>query len=209
MDIFAINLKKRPERRLHIVNEFSYRREFNLQVVDAIEHEVGSFGLWQTIQLILSTRRSSEYTIICEDDHLFTKDYSIELLNETIGFALKKDVDILLGGISWFDIGLQVKDNLFWVNNFTGLQFSIIFNSLYEKILNTKFSVGENADFVISRLTEKKNVIYPFVSIQKEFGYSDVTSFNNENGRVTNIFNNAFSRFEILLTVNKYYNIKF
>ena len=45
----CINLESRTERKNHIEIEFSDRHEFNLRIVQAIKHEVGAIGLWQSL----------------------------------------------------------------------------------------------------------------------------------------------------------------
>ncbi|PTS97819.1 hypothetical protein DBR11_16345, partial [Pedobacter sp. HMWF019] len=61
-------------------------------------------------------------------------------------------------------------------------------------------------DYKISYLAEKKFVIYPFISTQKEFGYSDVTTQNNIVGRVTKIFDDVIEKFSQLDQVSSFYN---
>ena len=47
-------------------------------------------------------------------------------------------------------------------------------------MLNYSFKGIDTADEVISQLANNKMVIYPFISEQKDFGYSDVTLSNME-----------------------------
>jgi hypothetical protein len=60
-------------------------------------------------------------------------------------------------------------------------------------------------DISLSTITENKFVIYPYISTQKEFGYSDVTSANTQDGYVDSIFEASMSRFEKMNKVRKYY----
>lgn len=47
-------------------------------------------------------------------------------------------------------------------------------------MLDYSFQDTDTADGVISKLATNKMVIYPFISEQKDFGYSDVTQSNME-----------------------------
>ncbi len=61
------------------------------------------------------------------------------------------------------------------------------------------------ADHKIGTLTDKKFIIYPFLSVQRDFGYSDVTILNNEKERVGNLFQNVSERLCLLKKVRNYY----
>lgn len=204
---YVINLEHRTDRKTSIINEFANREEFNITIVSAISHPIGAIGLWQTMCHIITKAKEGKvpFVLICEDDHHFTDNYSPENLNVAIQYAQKHLTDVLLGGISWFDIVLQVSPNLFWVNTFNATQFMIVFDSCYDQILYTRFDDGENADFKISSLTDNILVMYPFISIQKEFGYSDVTLKNEERGWITNLFETKNGQLTQLVDVRKFY----
>lgn len=53
----------------------------------------------------------------------------------------------------------------------------------------TGFNGSEALDHKLSNLTTNIFVLYPFISVQKEFGYSDVTFLNSNSGRVTQLLN--------------------
>lgn len=208
LQVFCINLSERTDRRTHIEYEFSYQKKFDIHVVAALPHKVGAISLWQTIQHIVQNKinKDEDYFILCEDDHQFTKDYSCEYLKSAIKDAKKLDADILSGGVSWFQTGVQISKNLFWIDRFSGLQFTVIFRKFYQKILDVKdFGEHDDADYKISDLTDKKFVIHPFISIQKEFGYSDVTLKNRELGRVENLFKKSSRRLYILKKIMHVY----
>lgn len=205
---YVINLTNRTDRKEHTINEFKKHQEFDLQIVTAIEHERGAMGLWQTIQKIITEaeKLDNEFIIICQDDHSFTKKYSSNYLFRAIDESQQKDTDVLLGGVSWFADALQVSTNLFWVDRFTGLQFMVVFKKFYKKILETDFNSVVAGDFKISELTDHKLIMYPFISVQKEFGYSDVTQKNNLQGRVTELFNRSTEKLLQLDKVDAFYN---
>lgn len=187
---YIINLKSRADRRKNVLEEFNNKPEFNVTIVEAIKHKVGSIGLWETIRHILKNLvpEKEEYILICEDDHEFTGHYSKEMLFESIASAQAYEADILSGGVSWVTNIIQVGQNMFWVERFSGLQFTIMFRKFFEKCLEAEFNAFDEADYKISELSCYKFFIAPFISIQKDFGYSDVTPENNIEGRVSESF---------------------
>jgi hypothetical protein len=205
--VHAVNLAHRTDRKAHIQQQFADREEFELYVVPAIEHSRGAYGLWQTIRQIVQSEveKKSEYFILCEDDHTFTEAYTLELLTDCIRQAQQLDADILSGGVSWFNSGMQVRDQLYWIDKFNGLQFTVFFKKFYESFFRADFGEHPVVDINISGITDNKFMIYPYISTQKEFGYSDVTSMNAKEGYVDSIFNASISRFEKMSKVRKYY----
>lgn len=204
---YAINLAKRTQRREHIINQFKGKTEFSLILFPAIEHEKGAFGLWKSIQQIVRNEadKESDYFLLCEDDHIFTEDYTPELLQQCIIQAQSLNADLLSGGVSWFDNAMQITEHLFWLHIFNGMQFTIVFKKFYQPILDAQFDEMVVADISLSGITDNKFVIYPYISTQKEFGYSDVTSKNGKKGYVEDIFNKSIKRLEILNKVKKHY----
>jgi GR25 family glycosyltransferase involved in LPS biosynthesis len=204
---YIINLKNRKDRKLHVLKEFKDKKEFSVDIVDACEHEIGAIGLWNSIQKIIKNLpdEKEEFILICEDDHQFTENYSIDLLFHCIVEAKNKEAYLLSGGVSWFDNCLQVSENIFWMEKFTGTQFIIIFNQLYKLILETDFGINNTADYKIASLTNKLFVIHPFISVQKEFGYSDVTLKNNLEERVEALFAKSNEGIQILKDVALHY----
>lgn len=206
---YAINLLKRPDRKESLIREFMGKDEFQLTVVPAVEHEIGSFGLWQTICNITRYAHDASlgYVLICEDDHQFTENYHADLLHHAISQAKQLDTDILCGGVSWFNTTLQIDKHLFWVDKFNATQFIVIFKRFFNKIMKADFSPGDDADFKISSLSDSILIMNPYISIQKEFGYSDVTSNNAKVGYVTDIFENSKQKLEQLASVANFYGI--
>jgi len=204
---YIINLEKRIERRSHIISQFETEKAYKINLVKAIENKNGALGLWQTIVNIIQNLapKQEEYILICEDDHEFTKDYSMTKLLNAIKEAQEKEADVLLGGVSWFLDALPLSENLFWVDRFTGTQFMIVFSKFYQTIINANFNIGDTADRKICSLTVNKFVIYPFLSTQKEFGYSDATQFNNKEGYVTEIFEKSGIILSHLVKANHFY----
>lgn len=207
ISVNAVNLKQRTDRRDHILKQFSDKPEFLFNIVPAIIHEKGAYGLWQTIRQIVNkeNEKNSDFFILCEDDHMFTEDYSFDLLQNCIEQATSLNADMLSGGYSWFDNAVQISKNLFWADLFNGMQFTVIFNKFYHTILNADFGEEVITDFSLSGITNNKFVIYPYISRQKEFGYSDVTLNNAKRGQVDRIFENSIQRLNTLNKVRNFY----
>lgn len=207
INVFAVNLAYRTDRKEHIVNQFMDKPEFSLTVVPAIEHTNGAYGLWQTVRKIVrnEAEKRSEYFIFCEDDHTFTNLYSADFLHQSISHADTLGADMLSGGYSWFENVIQVSEQLFWADNFNGMQFTVVFHKFYQAILDADFGESVVTDISLSSISNNKFVMYPFISIQHEFGYSDVTSKNNEVGYVNGLFKYALQRLDILNKVRSFY----
>lgn len=188
---FIINLKERSDRREHMAAQFLRKTEFDYTFVDAIRYDYGNKGLWYTIKKILSENEvfDYEYILLCEDDHEFTEHYSEQLLRSSINNALLLKADILLGGIGGFNGNTKfVHPNMVALDGFACTQFTIIFKSLFNKVLESDFSETDCVDWKMAEISNRKLVIYPFISKQKDFGYSDVSSGYYEN-KMTEYFN--------------------
>lgn len=178
---YIINLKERIERRRHILSEFEKYPEFELTVFDAIKMESGSEGLFESIKQIVYKARAAKdkYIIICEDDHVFTDEYNSKYLTDLIETGVTKGFDILLGGPSSIQDAFFVNERLVWLSGFSGTQFVVIFQNFYETILNYKLPSEAAYDLELGKLSDNIYCCYPPLSEQTNFGYSDVTSKNN------------------------------
>lgn len=194
---YIINLEERKDRLVHIKKQFEGRDEFELNIFKAIKNEVGAVGLWQSIIEIVKVaiERDEDVIIICEDDHEFTPTYSKEYLLRNIIEAHSQGLAILSGGIGGFKQVVPVTINRWWVDTFWSTQFLVIYRDFFEAILAEPFEETDTADGKFSEMTSHKMVLYPFVSVQKDFGYSDVTKANDtDNGTVQKLFENSSSR---------------
>lgn len=208
--VYVINLKERLDRRKHIEEQFKDRKEFDLHIVEACKHEIGAVGLWQSISKIIqqvAERDEDDVIIICEDDHLFTADYNRDRFLDNVVEASSKGVDILIGGIGGFGNIIPLSHHLFWVDWFWSTQFLVVYKNAFNCILKETFSAKDVADEFISRILSQKMVLVPFISVQKEFGYSDVTNSNNEKEQVTKLFEASSKKVDEYLRVIKKYNL--
>lgn len=205
---YIINLKSRTDRYQHILNEFAGKDEFDTMVIEAKSHQNGAIGLWESLKYIIGdlSAPDDDLILICEDDHLFTQDYSAEKLYLMIEDARRLNADVLMGGVSWFDDGVQVADELFWTKKFSGTQFLIIFKKFFKLLLQADFTESDTADAKISSLSDSIYFIAPFISVQKEFGYSDATENNNEAQRVQSLFIRSAIRSKISTNIRAYYS---
>lgn len=206
---YAINLESRKDRLKHITEQFHGRDEFLLNIVPAIKDDIGAYGLYQTVYKIVEMEfsRNSKFFILCEDDHVFTENYSKDFMHSSIINAQNFNADILSGGMSWFDHCLRVNKNLFWINSFNGMQFTVIFKNFYDIFLSSRYDKLSCVDINISNLSSSIFVTYPYISTQKEFGYSDVTINNSTNGYVNSIFSSSINRLHMLSRVYDYYDL--
>lgn len=207
LPVHIINLKQRINRRQSIINEFKGKPFFNITIHEPITHSIGSYSLWLTFRKIVKEckDRKLSYFIFCEDDHVFTKDFPYEALINNIQQAISLKAEILSGGVSWFDLPIKATSNLFYIDQFNGMQFTVIFESVYDKILDHDYTEETVTDICLSNICSNIFVMWPFLSVQKEFGYSDVTSFNNVPKYVEGLFEKTIKEFRVLEKVENYY----
>lgn len=204
--VYVINLKKRVDRKIHIMNQFKKRPEFDVFSIEACEHRIGAVGLWNSITKIVTIAADAEedFVVICEDDHVFSKHYSGKAFVRHIIEAHFLGANILIGGIGGFNAAVPVSEDKIWVDSFWCTQFIIIYKELYNRIIEYNFKDDDTADGVLSAMTSLKLVLFPFISYQTNFGYSDVTQTNNIN---SSLILERFERTEEMLA--KLYQIKY
>lgn len=196
---YVINLKERTERLDHIKKQFEDKPEFDVKIIEACKNTNGAIGLWQSMLKVLNLamQNDDDVIIICEDDHEFTNDYTKEYLLANIIEAGGQGAEILSGGIGGFGYVVPVTANRMWVNPFLSTQFVVLYKSIFPKMLKYKFRKKDVADLVLASLTSHKMVLYPYVSRQKDFGYSDITQVHSEQpGLVQQMFARTEERLE-------------
>jgi len=205
---FAINLEERTERKQHILEQFKAKQGFDLQIVKAIKNEIGAIGLWKTIHEVVSRAQTAgdPYVLICEDDHQFTESFDYAQLVQSIMDAQLVGADLLLGGLSHFEDAIPLSNGMFWIGSFTGFQFVIVFEKFYPLICALDLMAHENIDIKMKEISTNIFCMYPFISVQKEFGYSDVTERNDKKGVVRQYFEDADKRMSLLLQLRAHFN---
>lgn len=204
MKTYIVNLEKRKDRKRFVLKQFRDRSEFEVEVINAIEHTIPAFGLYQSLCKLIEIAKIQNlpYILFCEDDHQFTEHYDDQEFIKQIVLVDTKKADLLLGGVSWFDYGVKLSSNLYWINGFTGMQFAIIFSRFYDSILNTPFSEEDVIDKWISNISENIYLFNPFISTQKYFGYSDVTTKNNNKDVLDKYFTDTSNKLKSLDEIN-------
>ena len=86
----------------------------------------------------------------------------------------------------------------------------MVYKKFFRKILDYEFKDDDTADGVISKLSDNLMTLYPFVSRQKEFGYSDITQSNKDNPNlITQHFDRAEAHLSAIHKVSNFYNYNF
>ena len=171
--------------------QFEGRPEFHVTYVEAETNMPGNIGLWHSINKAVkkAIQNDDDLIIICEDDHVFTENYRRDLFFKNIIEALTQGAELISAGIGGFGDAVFVSNNRLWVNWFYSTQFIVLTSNVYQRIIDYNFDKCDTADGVLSKIISNKQVLFPFMSIQKDFGYSDVTESNNKNnGLVEHLF---------------------
>jgi glycoside hydrolase len=113
---------------------------------------------------------------------------------------------LLNGGIGGFGTGVRVSAHRYWIDWFWSTQFIVIFAPLFDVILAYDFKETDTADGVLSKIVRTKMALYPFISVQKSFGYSDVSESNDSHPeRVEAYFEKSSKRLGYLHTVSQHF----
>lgn len=205
---YVVNLKSRKDRLKHIQEQFKNKPEFDTHFIEACEHEIGSYGLWLSLKKVIemAIENQDDVIIFVEDDHTFTKKYNWEFLLKNILEANKQKLDILLGGIGGgFQNAVPITKNRIWIDSFWCTQFVVIYRRFFQKILQTEFKKEDAIDRFLSKLTTNKMTLFPFISVQEDFRYSDATletcrdasisTYFENSSKVLNLYASAFERF--------------
>ena len=179
---YVISLEDRKDRLKYIKEQFEGKDEFDLRIISVQKRVVDAVVFWKGMlkAIDMAIENDEDVIIICGDDHEFTKDYTKEYLISNIIEAHQKGVNILLGGIGGFQQVVPVTKNRLWIDTFSCTQFMVIYKQFFQIILNEPFENGDTADGKFSEMTSNKMVLYPFISVQKDFGYSDVAKCSDE-----------------------------
>ena len=171
----------------------------------AIRHERGADGLWKSICKIIkhALADDEDVIVICEDDHTFTADYNREKFLHDVIEAGHQGCQIMLGGIGNLANAIPVSDRRWWISWFWSTQFMVVYKSAFKDILNADFGVNDVADEFLANLLTHKQVLWPFISIQHDFGYSDVTVSNNNPLAVSKLFEAAQQRLSKLDAIRR------
>lgn len=204
---YVNNLSERTDRRASIIQTFQNHPEFDLHIMNAIKRPRGATGLWESIIKIVREAQHNEedVIVICEDDHVFTPDYNKAVFFENVVKAGQMGCHILYGGIGNYRNIVPITNSLLWFDWNWCAQFLVIYRPAFQMILDSTFGETDVADEFLSKILPNKMVIFPFISIQKEFGYSDVTASNNIRGTMTKYFRETDERITQIMKKYKMY----
>lgn len=210
LPVYVINLDFRTDRLQHIQDQFKDKPEFELNIVKASKSKNGALGLWRSIVKVvrMAQEKDEDMIIICEDDHQFTENYTKDFLIDSILEANEYGANILIGGIGGFKNAIPVTDAICWVDSFWSTQFVVVYKQFFDKILTEPFRhKNDTADGKFSEMTSNKMSIFPFISIQKDFGYSDVSDTpKNEKGlSVDELFVDSGAKLKRIYAVRDHY----
>lgn len=196
LPVYAFNLEERKDRLNNLKKQFEGKPEFDVTYMKAVKHKIGAVGLWRSIcnAVKLAKKRNEDIIVLCEDDHEFTSAYSKEYLIKNIIGAYRQGSELLNGGTSGFGTAIPISLNRSCVDWFYATQFIIIFKPLFNKILEYDFKDSDAADCILSKIAENPQVMYPPISKQGDFGYSDIWNHENQSVFLKAIFNNANAR---------------
>lgn len=114
--------------------------------------------------------------------------------------ALKYDQALFTPSKQYWKKTLTVTGDIHhsWGNGSAGIGLSRLLISKYysNDIMHKEFSERDVADEFLSKILPNKLAIWPFISVQSEFGYSDVTGNNAQTGMLRSLFENTYKRFE-------------
>ncbi|HEX8020967.1 hypothetical protein [Mucilaginibacter sp.] len=196
---FIINSNNSTYGTETVLDEFLGKEEFLVNIVPPVIDENNVISLPKTIQHIIRKVMVTDIdcVLICQDDHRFTDSYSKNNLFECISQAKELGADILCGGLGIFRSALRVSKHIFWVEDFAGLPFTIIFRSFFEPILTS--------DYEIFPFSNGKFFIYPFISLKKEPVRDNASPINTEISRTENERGWASAQVEILDNISAFY----
>jgi glycosyl transferase family 25 len=156
----------------------------------------------------MAIKNEDDVIVISEDDHEFTSAYSKELFIKNIMEAHAQGADYLSGGTGGFSFAIPITPNRYWLNPCFSTQFIIIFKKFFDRILAEPFDEEVIADILLPSMTSHKMVMYPFISNQKDFGYSDASPVHeNDKGMIRRIFIRSSRTMEKLQQAYMKYNL--
>ncbi len=157
-----------PEtNRDRIIQEFSRKPEFEVFFIETgKKDECTNIDRWEGIREAARTgkERDEDLIIICNDNHIFTTDYSKEYLFDHIIKAHYQGIDLLLTGCRSFYRAIPVAPSRYWVAGGTAAPFLVLFKKFYDKLLEESFDENVKPAELINELTFNKMLIYPFIS---------------------------------------------
>ena len=101
-------------------------------------------------------------------------------------------------------MAIGVSENRYWINCIHSTQFLVLYKSIFQKILDEEYDETITVDDALSEITSNKMIIFPFISVQKDFGYSDINQRNGER-RAKRLYSEASERLDLLRKARSHY----
>lgn len=175
------NKDRRPDRYADVVRQFSNKSEFDVQMTQCIFLDDNRrYGLWLSMMNCIADAKKNAYEkcILVEDDAYFTDYYNENTFLQYVNYCESAGYDILNGGIYGTSNPIRNtdKEGLWDITWCWATHFIVVYNKCYDKLLNYKFELhADVADGVLNKLGLKRAVMYPFMVLQKDYGYTDIT----------------------------------
>ncbi|MCS2221615.1 glycosyltransferase family 4 protein [Bacteroides fragilis] len=204
--VYVIDAKERKEQ---INYEFKNKPEFELNTIDIYTNNKEPIELWNGIvkAIQIAKEKKEDVIIICRDNHHFTNNYSYGLFMKEVYEAYAQGAELLSGGIGACRQAIPIGFHRYWIDYFQHTLFTIIYDSLFDKILAYKFQENDTADNALSILAHNKMVIYPFISEPVSFENSDtIQNHIEENNLIREYFDYAKNQFKTIEQVSKLNN---
>ena len=175
------NKDRRPDRYADVTEQFSNRSEFDVQVTQCVFLDDNRrYGLWLSMMNCIADAKENGYDkcILVEDDAYFTDYYNENTFLKYVNYCENNGYDILHGGIYGTSNPIRNADfpDLWDISWCWSTHFIVIYKDCYDKLLHYNFDLAHDvADGVLNKLHLKRAVMYPFMVIQKDYGYTDIT----------------------------------
>lgn len=175
------NKDRRPDRYADVTEQFSNRSEFDVQVTQCVFLDDNRrYGLWLSMMNCIADAKENGYDkcILVEDDAYFTDYYNENTFLKCVNYCENNGYDILHGGIYGTSNPIRNTDlpDLWDISWCWSTHFIVIYKDCYDQLLSYNFDlVHDVEDGVLNKLHLKRAVMYPFMVIQKEYGYTDIT----------------------------------
>lgn len=181
--------KRKADNLQHITKQFSNKDEFDYTIIHTDKKRGDDSIVWEYIKKIISMaiKNDDDAIVICEDDHEFTPAYSKTYFFNSLVWAAQQGADYLSGGALNFRHTVFVSKNLYWVDDFVSSKFSVVYKNFFQAILNEPFDGATTPD-LLSGITPKKMIMYPFISYQKDAKRDIYINTEKRLGRIENAF---------------------
>lgn len=168
LPVYVILLRENQRR---IQDQFLGKQEFQVFIEEMPVCESEERRRWQGIcnAVRKAIAADDDAIIICQDDCIFSEDYSTEYLLKNIVEAHSQGAGILLGGVTRFSHAMPLTANRFWVNSFWRAPCAVLYKKVFQTILDEPFDETAFVDDVLSEITSNKMVLFPFICADKDF----------------------------------------